>query len=201
MIFRLLLLLGLLATLLSSCSPMAGIGTPNRPYLAGLGVSSARTGFSNPAESASFWDGDSVSGPSAIRINRDDQRAYFYKGGELVGVSPISTGNATHVTPPGQFRVTEKDIDHKSSAYGIIQDLATGQVVNDDADASKDKPGPGQVFVHAPMPHFLRFNYGVGMHAGFLPGFPASHGCVRMPEQMAKKFYEHATIGTPVTVE
>ena len=180
---------------------MAGIGTPNRPYLAGLGVSSARTGFSNPAESASFWDGDSVSGPSAIRINRDDQRAYFYKGGELVGVSPISTGNATHVTPPGQFRVTEKDIDHKSSAYGIIQDLATGQVVNDDADASKDKPGPGQVFVHAPMPHFLRFNYGVGMHAGFLPGFPASHGCVRMPEQMAKKFYEHATIGTPVTVE
>ena len=207
MTLRVLLSLGLLTALLtallSSCSGIPripGVGAPNRPYLAGLGVT-ARTGFSNPAEASSFWDGDSVNGASLIRINRDDQKAYFYKGGELVGVSPISTGNATHITPPGRFKVTEKDIDHESSAYGVIKNVATGQVVNEDADIRKHKAGPGEVFVHAPMPNFLRFNYGIGMHAGFLPGFPASHGCVRMPEQMAAKFFEHAPLGTPVIVE
>ena len=51
------------------------------------------------------------------------------------------------------------------------------------------------------MPYFLRFNGGIGMHAGFLPGFPASHGCVRMPAQMAERFFQHAPLGTPVTVE
>ena len=51
------------------------------------------------------------------------------------------------------------------------------------------------------MPNFMRFNHGIGMHTGFLPGYAASHGCVRMPEQMASKFYENAEIGTPVIVE
>jgi len=51
------------------------------------------------------------------------------------------------------------------------------------------------------MPYFLRFNYGIGMHTGFLPGYAASHGCVRMPDFMAKKFFENTKIGTPVIVE
>ena len=82
-----------------------------------------------------------------------------------------------------------------------IRDVATGQVVNDDADSRVDKPGPGQVYEGSPMPNFLRFDGGVGMHTGFLPGYPASHGCVRMPNHMAEKFFEHATVGTPVLVE
>ena len=97
--------------------------------------------------------------------------------------------------------MTQKSKDHESSVYGIIRDVATGQTINNDADIRVHKPGPGQEFVHAPMPYFLRFNYGIGMHAGFLPGYPASHGCVRMPEQMAAKFFEHAPVGTPVVVE
>ena len=199
---RLLLSFGLLIGLFSSCSPLAGIGTPNRAYLAGLGVTNpVRTGFSNPAEASSFWDGDSVSGSPSIRISRADQKAYFYKGGELVGVAPVSTGNAEHATPPGKFRVTEMDEDHSSSVYGVIKDVATGQIVNNDADTRKHNAGPGQVFVHAPMPYFLRFNYGIGMHAGFLPGYPASHGCVRMPRQMASKFFRHAKVNMPVVVD
>ena len=186
---------------LPSCTEFPANGGPDRGYLAGLGVTSPGPGFSNPAEAASFWDGDSIHGSPSIRINRSDQRAYFYKGDHLVGVSPISTGNAEHATPPGKFRVTEVDIDHESSAYGIIKDTATGETVNNNADIRTDKPGPGQEFVHAPMPHFLRFNHGIGMHAGYLPGFPASHGCVRMPKQMASKFFENAPVGTPVTVE
>ena len=51
------------------------------------------------------------------------------------------------------------------------------------------------------MPNFMRFNGGVGMHTGFLPGYPASHGCVRMPDHMARVFFENAEIGTPVVVD
>lgn len=192
----------LAALAVSSCSslPTAGGGSPG--YMAGLGVTSPMTtGFSNPAEASSFWDGDSIVGTPSIRIHLAAQRAYFYKSGQLVGVSPISTGSDEHATPPGTFKVTQKSKDHESSLYGVIKDLATGQIINKDADTRIHKAGPGQEFVHAPMPFFLRFNHGIGMHAGFLPGYPASHGCVRMPEQMAQKFFEHATLGTPVVVE
>ena len=199
MILR-ILIPGLLAVLVSSCGNFAGVSAPSRPYLAGLGVTE-RVGFSNPAEASSFWDGDSVTGPPSIRINRDDQRAYFYKGGQLVGVSPVSTGSDEHITPKGTFKVTQMSADHKSSLYGQIIDDATGQVVNPDADTRIHKPGPGQTFVAAPMPHFLRFNGGIGMHAGFLPGYAASHGCVRLPADMAQKFFENSKMGMPVIVD
>jgi lipoprotein-anchoring transpeptidase ErfK/SrfK len=202
MILRSLALAASALILLSSCTELPGNGGSGRPYLAGLGVTSpAPSGFSNPAEAASFWDGDTIHGTARIRINRSEQRAYFYKDDYLVGVSPISTGNEENTTPPGTFKVTEMGIDHESSVYGIIRDLATGEVVNNNADLRIDKPGPGQEFIHAPMPFFLRFNYGIGMHAGYLPGYPASHGCVRMPKQMAAKFFENAQVGTPVIVE
>lgn len=192
----------LAALTLSSCVTLPGTGSGSPGYMAGLGVTSpSTTGFTNPAEASSFWDGDSIVGTPSIYINLAAQRAYFYKSGQLVGVSPISTGNDEHATPPGSFKVTQKSKDHESSLYGVIKDVATGRIVNEDADTRIHKPGPGQEFVHAPMPYFLRFNGGIGMHAGFLPGYPASHGCVRMPRQMAEKFFEHATLGTPVVVE
>ncbi len=148
-----------------------------------------------------YWDGENVQGAPMIRIKRDEQKAYFYKGPELVGVSPIATGKTTHTTPPGSFKITQKNMDHKSSLYGVMRNKATGQIVNDDADTRKHRPGPGEIFEPAPMPYFMRFNGGVGMHVGHLPGYAASHGCVRMPEPMAIKFFENVEIGTPVIVE
>lgn len=148
-----------------------------------------------------YWDGDGVEGRSKIRIVRGEQKAYFYKDEVLVGMTPISTGNDKHPTPAGRFRVTEKDIDYESKTYGIIKNKITDEVVNNNADFRIHKPGPNEVAVRAPMPFFMRFNHGIGMHTGFLPGYAASHGCVRMPEQMAKKFFENAELGTPVFVE
>lgn len=148
-----------------------------------------------------YWDGDGVTGSPMIRINLDDQRAYFFKDDTLVGVTPISTGTDGHSTPRGRFKVTQKSEDHKSSLYGVIKNVATGETVNNDADTRKDKAGPGEVFVNAPMPHFMRFNGAIGMHAGFLPGYPASHGCVRLPDEMAKTFFDNTPHGTPVIVE
>ncbi len=83
----------------------------------------------------------------------------------------------------------------------MIKDRATGRMINDNADFRVDKPGPGQVQYHAPMPNFMRFDGGIGMHTGYLPGYAASHGCVRMPHHMSEKFFENVQVGTPVIVE
>ena len=191
--------------LLCQCVPYGPAGTAmsGTQYLAGYGpqtglpVSSGKPVY----QPQGYWDGDGVGGPAKIRIVRAEQKAYFYKGGTLVGVTPISSGDHTHTTPSGRFRVTEKDIDHESSLYGVIKNRATEETVNSNADIRRHKPGPGEYFQHAPMPNFMRFNHGIGMHTGFLPGYAASHGCVRMPSSMAEKFFQHAQVGTPVIVE
>ena len=175
--------------------------TTGAGYLNGFRSATPTSELEPMAHERGYWDGDAVEDPPLIRINRNEQKAYFYKGSQVVGMSPISTGTSKRATSAGTFKVTEKDIDHESSLYGVIRDLATGEIVNDDADTRKHRPGPGQVFELAPMPYFMRFNGGVGMHVGHLPGYAASHGCVRMPKEMAVRFYEAASVGTPVIVE
>lgn len=176
---------------------LAGIGGPVRQQTSG------NTNHPMPAipDDVSYWDGDDVQGSPLIRINRAEQKAYFYKGGHLVGISRISSGKEDTGTPAGRYKITQKSKDHKSSAYGVIKDIATGETVNDSADNRVDKVLPGQVFYNAPMPNFMRFNAGIGMHTGYLPGYAASHGCVRMPHHMSTKFFENVEIGTPVIVE
>jgi hypothetical protein len=93
----------------------------------------------------------------------------------------------------------QKDPDHASSLYGDYVDAA-GNVVQKDVDVTKDPVPPGAHFKGAPMPHFMRITGGVGMHEGYLPGYPASHGCIRMPGKMALIFYNNVDIGTPVTI-
>ncbi len=134
-----------------------------------------------------------------ITIDLSNQKAFLYKGDTLVGVSRVSTGKSGYQTPAGTFRVTQKDPDHLSSIYGNYVD-SYGNVVVANVDVRKDRRPPGTHFRGAPMSYFMRFNGGIGMHAGYLPGYPASHGCVRMPRQMASLFYEHINTGTPVKV-
>jgi lipoprotein-anchoring transpeptidase ErfK/SrfK len=148
----------------------------------------------------SYWDGDGVEGAPSIVISLSKQTASFYKGGKLVGVSAISSGREGFDTPVGNYKIIQKNIDHRSNLYGDYVD-ASGQVVKKDVDVKKDPCPPGARFVGAPMPYFMRLtNTGIGMHQGFLPGVPDSHGCIRMPEKMVKIFWAHAPLGTPVTV-
>lgn len=180
---------------------------PGSDYMAGVGPVHRPTsgGPHHPApaipDDISYWDGDGVSGRPLVRINRSEQKAYFYKSGVLVGVSRISSGKEDKGTPPGSYKISQKSKDHKSTLYGVIKDKATGETVNESADIRIDKPGPEQVFYNAPMPNFMRFNDAVGMHTGYLPGYPASAGCVRLPHHMAEKFFANVEIGTPVIVE
>jgi lipoprotein-anchoring transpeptidase ErfK/SrfK len=152
-----------------------------------------------PAPRHSYWIGDGVTGAPSIKIVISEQRAYFYKGGKLVGESVISSGKKGFETPPGTYTVIQKDKDHVSNMYGNYID-ATGAVVQKNVDVTKDPLPAGATFQGAKMPFFLRFTGGYGMHAGYLPGYAASHGCVRMPLSMAEHFFDAADEGTPVTV-
>jgi L,D-transpeptidase catalytic domain len=147
----------------------------------------------------SYWDDAGFGGKPRIVIALDEQRAYFYRGNRIVGVSIVSTGREGYDTPSGEFHVAEKDLTHVSSIYGDYVDRS-GRVVMANVDVAKDPRPRGTVFRGAPMPYFLRIHGGIGMHAGYLPGYPASHGCIRLPKEMAARFYENSAVGTPVAI-
>jgi lipoprotein-anchoring transpeptidase ErfK/SrfK len=136
--------------------------------------------------------------PFRIEIDLQDQVALLLRGRGVVLESPISSGRYGHLTQTGSFKVLEKEMNHHSSIYGKIVD-ANGNTIVSDADVDMKVPRGGK-FVPAPMHYFMRFHEADGMHAGYLPGYPASHGCVRMPEQLAIAFYRAVGVGTPVTV-
>lgn len=136
--------------------------------------------------------------PSRVEIDLQEQRAYLLRNGRAVLASPISTGRAGHLTETGSFKIVEKERNHYSTMYGKIVD-AYGRTIVSDADADMKVPRGGK-FIPAPMSYFMRFHGATGMHAGYLPGYPASHGCVRMPEQYAIAFFNAVEVGTPVDV-
>lgn len=152
-----------------------------------------------PKREEAFWIGDQVAGSPRIVIDLTAQRARYYKGDKLVGVSPIASGREGHATPTGNFKITEKDVYHRSSIYGAYLDGA-GNVVVEDVDVRTDPCPAGAHFVGAKMHYFMRVVGAVGMHEGYLPGYPASHGCIRLPTRMAATFYHATPYGTPVKV-
>ena len=111
-------------------------------------------------------------GQERVVISLTDQLAFLYRGNALMAVSTISSGEPGHDTPTGIFAVRNKTPMHRSRKYD-----------------------------NAPMP-FAQFidQYGVALHAGHNPGYPASHGCVRLPSVFAKKLYNVTGVGTPVYI-
>ena len=112
------------------------------------------------------------SGPVMIIVSLNTQRAYVYRNGVPIGVSTVSTGKAGHKTPTGVFTVLQKRVVHKSNKYA-----------------------------NAPMPFMQRLTwYGIAMHAGNLPGYPASHGCIRLPLAFAELLYGVTSLGLTVVI-
>ena len=139
--------------------------------------------------------------PLSIVVSLSKQRAYLMVGGRVGIDSPISSGRRNGWTPKGNFTVLEKDSDHRSNLYGNFVDTA-GRVVRSGVSSRIDAAPSGTKFSGAPMKYFLRITpQGVGMHAGILPGYPASHGCIRLPQEMAELIYSKVSLNTPVTVE
>jgi L,D-transpeptidase catalytic domain len=110
--------------------------------------------------------------PARLVISLSDQLAYLYFGDRLVAVSTISSGTPKNPTPKGIFPILEKKRFHRSIKYD-----------------------------NAPMPFMQRLDkYGTALHGGYLPGYPASHGCIRLPGAFAAKLYAITEIGMPVLI-
>ena len=111
-------------------------------------------------------------GPVLVYVDIDRQLATVYRNGVRIGVSTISSGKPGYSTPSGVFTILEKDIDHRSRTYD-----------------------------NAPMPYQQRLTWkGVAMHAGNLPGYPASHGCVRLPLEFSKLLFKTTEMGGTVVI-
>ena len=196
--------LAILATAIVFASGCANydkrLNDPKTSYLGTDGSIISRSTDSTLAERNSYWEGDAVAGSPSIVIDLSEQQASFYKDGKLVGVSAISSGREGFGTPTGHYKITQKKAEHASNLYGNYVD-AQGDVVVKNVGIKKDPMPPGTKFVGSPMPFFMRLGRtAVGLHQGFLPGVPDSHGCIRMPEKMAKIFFNHAPPGTPVSI-
>lgn len=120
-----------------------------------------------------LWrDVPDAAGPQRVVVSLSDQLAYLYRGDTLVAVSTISSGQPGRDTPTGIFSILDKKPLYHSRKYD-----------------------------NAPMPWMQRIDqYGIALHAGFNPGVPASHGCVRLPSAFAKKLYTVTDVGTPVYI-
>ena len=114
----------------------------------------------------------SPAGPVAIIVSLAEQTLYVYRNGVRIGRSTVSSGKEGHKTPTGVFTILEKNVVHHSSAYH-----------------------------EASMPYMERLTWGgVAIHAGNLPGYPESHGCIHVPMEFARKLYEVTGMGTTVLV-
>ena len=110
--------------------------------------------------------------PVRIVVNLSEQRAYVYRGDQLIAASSVSTGRDGKETPSGSFTVLEKQVSHRSTLYNA-----------------------------APMPYMERLTWdGVAIHAGTTPGSRSSHGCVHVPLAFAKLLYGVTSVGTQVTI-
>jgi hypothetical protein len=184
-LFRNAIAVSLIAFLLASC---AEVETP-KPAAAAA-----------PTPPPGYWNGDGVQGSAKIVVDITLQRAYFFKGKQLVGESTVSTGKKGFSTPPGHYQVLIKDKDHVSSVFGDYVD-EFGNVVKSNIDARKDPRPPGSHYDGARMPYAMFFRGGYAMHQGYVPPYAASHGCIRLPRGMADIFFDNAPVGTPVLVK
>ena len=118
------------------------------------------------------WTDNGATGPVSIVVSLSTQQAFVYRGDRLVAASTISSGKDGKDTPPGSYTILQKDVDHRSNLYNAAR-----------------------------MPFMQRLTWdGVAIHAGNNPGFPASHGCIRVPLAFAKKLFAVTSVGTTVVV-
>ncbi|MEM9283027.1 MAG: L,D-transpeptidase family protein [Verrucomicrobiota bacterium] len=137
-----------------------------------------------------------------IEIDLSDQKARIYKsnGGnkQLVIETQVSTGKSGHGTPTGSYRISEKKVEKRSTLYGSWVN-SSGSTVRSSGEAWS-RPSGASRFVGAEMPYWMRVNGGIGMHVGYVPDYPASHGCIRVPSSVQPLIYSKVGVGTQVTI-
>ncbi len=135
-----------------------------------------------------------------IVVHLATQRLVLMMGDKVCLDTPISSGKRGAPTPPGTFAVLEKIKSHQASIYGSFVDKR-GRTVRSGISMKLDAAPSGTHYVADPMPYFCRFTEtGFGIHTGMLPGYPASHGSIRVPEDAARFIFEKVRVGTPVEI-
>jgi lipoprotein-anchoring transpeptidase ErfK/SrfK len=167
----------LVTALITALITVVGVAAPPGPALAWAPSATASSAFDTPLAALKsgqwIWDASiAPAGPIMVIIDLKTQLAFVYRNGVRIGVTTISSGKAGKTTPTGIFTILQKHKDHKSNRYNS-----------------------------APMPYMQRLTWdGIALHAGNLPGYPASHGCIRMPLEFSKNLYEVSTMGMTVVV-
>ena len=164
-------------------------------------VSNNQKGSSKATRVMYEWYDDQGPGKISLKIDLGDQNIKVMRGKREIGWAYVATGIEGRGTPAGSYRISEKVVDKYSNRYGWIEN-EFGEVVNKDASPG-DSVGPGEYYMPAPMPYWMRLtDYGIGMHIGHIPqpGEPASHGCIRMPKEFVPTLFSMVDIGTQVKI-
>ncbi|WP_035608532.1 L,D-transpeptidase [Haloferula sp. BvORR071] len=169
----------LAAGLLSSCS--------NGPVRSAAGLATYRA-YDRPAKKPS--------NPSAVRVKVSlaKQMAYVMEGNTPLMVMPVSTGAPGSPTPTGSFTIFNKEHKHRANTHGYAY---SGNQVKKTMLSSKPS---GWSFKGTPMPYWCEFKSNYGFHTGWLKHSPCTHGCIRMHENLAPKFYQLVKVGTQVNI-
>ena len=134
-----------------------------------------------------------------LEIRLGEQRAYLYAGDQVAIDTPVSTGKAGHSTPVGSYPILQKKEIYRSNLYGSYVNKK-GHIVKAGATSRRKAP-PGCRFLGTPIPFWQRLTeHGIGMHAGTLPGYAASYGCIRFPSEVIPLIYAKTSIGTIVKI-
>jgi hypothetical protein len=136
----------------------------------------------------------------SLEISLGEQRGFLLVRTAIAMDFPVATGKKSHPTPAGDFTVRGKEKNYSSNLYGKIYDAQNVLLVSD-ADTRSDLVPEGGYFEGATMPYWMRLtDSGVGMHVGYVPGRPASHGCIRLKRDSATQIFDLIKVGTPVAI-
>jgi hypothetical protein len=136
----------------------------------------------------------------SLEISLSEQRGILLVRTAIAMDFPVATGRKSHPTPAGDFAIRAKEKDYASNLYGKIYDAQNVPIVSD-ADVRTDLVPEGGRFEGATMPYWMRLtDSGVGMHVGYVPGRPASHGCIRLKRDSATRIFGLVKVGTPVVI-
>jgi hypothetical protein len=165
--------LGLVLGVMAGVAPQAPAAADSVPFWGAKASVPIDTPINQLKKGQFLWMGEAVTtGPVVMVVSITEQRAYVYRNGILIGATTVSTGRPGHLTPTGVFTVLQKQKEHRSTIYD-----------------------------GAPMPYIERLTWcGIALHAGGLPGYPESHGCIHLPTEFAQRLFDISPNGMTVVI-
>ena len=129
-----------------------------------------------------------------VKVSLSRQRVYVMEGSEMLLAMPVSVGKSSSPTPKGNFRIYSKQAKRRANTHGYAYN---GSQVKQCRLSGRPS---GWSFKGTPMPYWCEFKSAYGFHTGWVKHYPCTHGCIRMHENLAPKFYRLVSNGTPVSI-